>query len=1036
MYKHYESSEDVFVDREDQIQWMNQALKRCKKKSVVLHLKGIGGIGKSSLLSHWVSTHEKTIRLDCKQYSEFYQRLNILAKGAVLQGVKLERFDILWQIRQRFVEGVEPVKEEGREWAKEVIMAIPFIGSLASIGSAISAVGSKVTPKLKGKYSTVGKWLQETLGKNYIEKLLEMLWKDPRRAEFLYLEAFLEDINNRANSITPLLFLLDNFEYVDDTRAQWQYQRKKINETQLWTIFLCNLTNCVGVLASRRPVVDTTLVNVEESELTELDRESCIELLNLRNITDSEIQERIISVSGGNPFVLGTLCDMADSSSLSLASIESLRADTLEEVRLKTWRRLFNEVEDLQELVNRAGLLPYFDRNVMNTIAPTINTDQWRRMVHLSFTKDRGNGTYVIHELAKDLVVAELGDRFRLLADEVADFLEKASDEQENMKLLGLAISIQGLHSPETAIERVLDIADILSWRGQFSSALELLDSISLANIREQMIISSLKAHHLWASDRVAEAEHILKEVIDVFEELADADPERNRIYLGQCFVTYGRLLRRLRQPIEAESMFKKALQIARETDPVILWKNPFLFFIYISYAEFLKDMYRLHESEHLLRTALNHIEQQSKTGMVSSYWVLAQNSLAEVLFLAGTMNDAEEICRGTLETKTELINELNALGLLGVIQRLTSRSQASEDSFRRGLDIAREWYEEVNFLFPILIYLRRYGLALRFVGDFIGAETHYKEALQKSRESTTEKPEVYLPKLSKVLNNIAVLYYETGQYSKARESYEEALENFETLTQDWPVLYEKYLAWTLNNYSILLLEIHEGAKAHKILYRALEISREQVRKYPESIFHTHLLGAVLNNLGVLHRNKNEIDKAEESLREALEVRQQLTMKTPDVFLSHAASTLNNLGVVLSVANRIPDAQNAFLKGLEIRRELFKKSSEMHSGSLGFALNNLGNMYKLSDQHSEAEKSYQEALDILENLTKKAPSVYQRYLTMILSNLLLYYTQKGETKKADSARKRLEEFESSDISNHEIWIEEEYTEADVLGDSL
>jgi hypothetical protein len=141
--------------------------------------------------------------------------------------------------------------EKKGQGAKEVVMAILFIGSLASIGSAINAVSSQVTPKLRGKYSTAGKWLQETLGKNHIEQLLNILWKDPRRAEFLYLEAFLEDINNRSDSTVPILFLLDHFEYVDDTKPQRKYQRTKINETQLWTIFLCNLPNCVGVLARR-----------------------------------------------------------------------------------------------------------------------------------------------------------------------------------------------------------------------------------------------------------------------------------------------------------------------------------------------------------------------------------------------------------------------------------------------------------------------------------------------------------------------------------------------------------------------------------------------------------------------------------------------------------------------------------------------------------------------------------------------------------------------------------------------------------------
>ncbi|MHA2213091.1 MAG: hypothetical protein ACW992_08025, partial [Candidatus Thorarchaeota archaeon] len=108
----------------------------------------------------------------------------------------------------------------------------------------ITAVGSKVPPKLKGKYGTVGRWLQDTLGENYIEQLLEILWKDPRRAEFLYLSAFLEDVNNRVNPGNPVLFLLDHFDYVDDEKTQWRYQGRRITETELWTLFLSLLSNC------------------------------------------------------------------------------------------------------------------------------------------------------------------------------------------------------------------------------------------------------------------------------------------------------------------------------------------------------------------------------------------------------------------------------------------------------------------------------------------------------------------------------------------------------------------------------------------------------------------------------------------------------------------------------------------------------------------------------------------------------------------------------------------------------------------------
>ncbi|UCH03916.1 MAG: hypothetical protein JSW05_10035, partial [Candidatus Thorarchaeota archaeon] len=281
MYEHYEPTERVFVDREEYLEWMDNALERCRERSVVLHLRGIGGIGKSSLLDHWKSTIDETIHLDCERYSEFYDRLNVIARGAVLLGVNLRRFDVLWQIRQRFVEGVEPVKEKGREWAKEVVMAIPFIGSLASIGSAIGAVGAKVAPKLKGRYGDLGEWLQTRLGKGYIERLLEIFWKEPRHAEFLFLDALLEDLNKRKASEKPIVFLLDHSEHVDIEKRRWRYRGREITETELWYVFLTSLSNCVGVMASRQALPEKAReeLEIEGSELTELDRQSCIDLL-------------------------------------------------------------------------------------------------------------------------------------------------------------------------------------------------------------------------------------------------------------------------------------------------------------------------------------------------------------------------------------------------------------------------------------------------------------------------------------------------------------------------------------------------------------------------------------------------------------------------------------------------------------------------------------------------------------------------------------------------------------------------------------
>ena len=95
MYEHFRPSERVFVDREEHLDWMSEALQRCKEKSIVLHLRGIGGIGKSSLLEHWHQTIESSIILDCSRISDLFSRLDAIAKGAVRLGISLSRFDVL-----------------------------------------------------------------------------------------------------------------------------------------------------------------------------------------------------------------------------------------------------------------------------------------------------------------------------------------------------------------------------------------------------------------------------------------------------------------------------------------------------------------------------------------------------------------------------------------------------------------------------------------------------------------------------------------------------------------------------------------------------------------------------------------------------------------------------------------------------------------------------------------------------------------------------------------------------------------------------
>ncbi len=1049
MYEHFEPVDRVFVDREEYLDWMTEALERCRERSVVLHLRGIGGIGKSSLLEHWKSTIDDAIRLDCGQYTGFYDRLNIIAKGAVLLGVNLRRFDVLWQIRQRFVEGVEPVKEKGREWAKEVVMAIPFIGSLASIGSAIGAIGAKVSPKIKGRYGELGDWLQTRLGKDYMQRLLEILWIEPRHAEFLYLDALLEDLNNRKNSERPILFMLDQFEDVDNERCRWRYNRREITEAELWYVFLSSLSNCVGVMASRQVLRSKTSeeIEIEESELTELDRESCIELLDKRGIENPELQERIVSVSGGNPFVIGAICDLAESGGLSLNDVEDLRADTLEAVRLRTWRRLFSETQDLLRLVEKAGLVPFFNRRIMTVVAPDMITDQWDRLIHLSFVRNRGDGTWVVHDLARELITAELGQRLQHATDEVARLLEESSIEEPDYTLLGLAISVRALASERDAEARAGSIVFDLMWNYAFSEALVFLDAITIDTREGQAIVQGMRGGVLQWLNRFADGEHSLLGALETFGEFGEDISDELMAHKARVLRDYGNLLYRTERISEGIETLEKSVSIYRKLDE----KTPGFRIDDMARAVswlgwLLIVVNRLEEGEKAYREAYELFEKSTPTASYNpiSGITTALRGIGTALFFAGKVSEAEGIFREGLEIYRELANDGAAVNIrhlasglynFGEVLRLTNRPYEAEEVLREALSLVRSLVkiEPETYLHFLVFALNLLALPLRQTGRLSEAEEGYVEALAISRNLAEEAPDAFSFHVAWTLLDFAVLLKLTGRTSGAEENYREALRINRILAAKSPGKHDPILSWNLNNLAVLLRKTGRESEAEEAYREALNIAREIAHKAPEAVFLTDLLATILNNLAVLLRQTDRASEAEETLLEVLQIRTQLAQKSPELFLHRVATTLNNLGILLAETDRFSEAEDTLGEALQLHRELAAKSPDLHQHGVGSSLNNLAILLKRIGRTSEAENVYREAIDIGEELFLSAPTVYQQGLVKTLCNYALLLSDIDNADALQKTMTRLRELGIESLPANEEWSEEEEEEANTPG---
>ena len=1052
MYEHFEPSERVFVDREEYLNWMAEALERCKEQSVVLHLRGIGGIGKSSLLDYWKSTIHETIRLDCEQYADFYGRLNVVAKGAVLLGVNLRRFDVLWQIRQRFVEGVEPVKEKGREWAKEVVMAIPFIGSLASIGSAIGAIGAKVSPKLKGRYGELGEWLQTRLGKDYIQRLLEILWKEPRHAEFLYLDALLEDLNRRKTSGMPILFLLDQFEDVDNEKRRWRFRGKEITEAELWYVFLSSLLNCVGVLASRQALPSQTIedIKIEESELTELDRDSCIKLLNQRQIEGLGLRDRIVSVSGGNPFVIGAICDLADSESLSLSDVEDLRADTLEAVRLRTWRRLFGQEHDLLDLTEKAGLMPFFDRRTMTIVAPGMRTDHWDRLIRLSFIREWGDGTWVLHDLARDLIVAELGQRLQESTDEMAESLEKASTSESDYSLLGLALSVRALAAERGALAELGSIVSDLMWRNEFSNALTLLDAVRIDTQESHVVMQGLRGSVFTHLFRVADGEHALREALEISRELGEKIPDEILVHVARTLSFLGFLLYQTDRVPEAEESYREALAIYRGLDETTLGRRPQdMAWTLFNLGWLLMAVNRLEDGEKASREALQLYEKSVPTPLYDPMRgiMISQRNISTALFLTGRLSEGEKILREVLgigreraSKKPDSLSDVRDLGVsllnLGELLRYIHRPLEAIGLFQEALQLWRGLAKKESEVFlPTVPYaLNSLAVPLTQTGNYSEAEDAYLEAFDIYGELAEKAPDAFSKEVAWTRHDFAVLLRRTGRASEAEVELREALKTHRENSAKSPDRFDHLVSWSLNNLAVLLRQTGRSTEAEEAYREALDTAREISHKAPEVVFLADLVATVLSNLAVLLRQTGRTTEAEAALLEALKMRRQLADRSPGHFLHRVATTLNNLGVLLAETDRASEAEVTISEALEIRKELVKESPAVHGPGIASCLNNLGTILSRTGRIAESEEVYREAIDVGEQLVSKAPTVYQDVLATPLCNYaLLLSAIDNREDSLQNTTTRLKELGIGSLPENEIWSEDEDEEINPAG---
>jgi tetratricopeptide (TPR) repeat protein len=277
-------------------------------------------------------------------------------------------------------------------------------------------------------------------------------------------------------------------------------------------------------------------------------------------------------------------------------------------------------------------------------------------------------------------------------------------------------------------------------------------------------------------------------------------------------------------------------------------------------------------------------------------------------------------------------------------------------------------------------IKLNQLGAALVKAGDLQAAASRLKRALELSEKSLGEEHLGVAP----ILNNLAVLYRNQGQYAEAEPLYKRSLKILEKSlgTEHWSV------ATSLDNLAVIYKYQNRYSEAEPLHQRSLKIREKVLGAEHRDV------AMSLNNLAVLYGDQGRYSEAEPLYLRSLKIWEKaLGAEHPDVVTS-----LNNLATLYNNQGRYSEAEPLLQRSLKIREKVLGPE---HPDVVA-NLDNLAVLYDGQGRYSEAEPLFLRSLQIEEKLRgPEHPNVAIR-----LNNLATLYHKQQKLETAESFAKR------------------------------
>ncbi len=685
---------------------------------------------------------------------------------------------------------------------------------------------------------------------------------------------------------------------------------------------------------------------------------------------------------------------MINTSVVSVSDIEGLRADTLNEVRLKVWRRLFSHAEGLTDIINRAGIVPFFSREIMEVVTPSFTSDLWNRMICLSFVKDRGDGTFVLHDLAEDLVRAELGSRLIELSSNVAQLLERWFEDKNDYTVLGLAYAVQA--NDMSVCENLMYKWADLSWDAMFKEGLQMLEVISPQNEIAYALASIGRGWFLSYQNRIPEGEASAESALQSFKTMRGiSESQRNR-FLSIALMYLGALKHRSGKLEKAEEMLLESLNLYQkvkanppehllpgreilEEGGILHWLGSLM----ISKAEYQKARDYLTSSLHKIEKWAS-IEKEMSKKQISREIAFVLWYLGEAALGSYQLSEAEEFSRRGLEISNQDITVMNNLFVLGWSLLLKGHFIEAKEVNLKITEISRKMFES-SAEFPALIGSL---ISLYFIQRYSGEYHKACDAAEKifilRKDYMKKAPEVYEIGYINTFRLRGNIHSKIGKLKEAEEAYRKGIAHARELS------YDSLIIPLLNDYGVLLYQKGDFKNANKCFREAIEKCQNALIQFPESVTIRSRFSVCLCNLGATLIELDRDHEVEEYLRESLHLHKKIQSEAPEVlhYNRFIASSLNNLAVFLGISNKHKDAEDHFHQALDLlTKNRNEETSEVIDPGLVVVSNNIGILKAKAGEFMGAKDAFYNSIARARELYRRNPETHRQALIQVLCNL-------------------------------------------------